>query len=73
MTYNKDGRSLGVATIIFSKPDAAVKAAKDLNGMLVDKRPMKASLNPPAGQRPYLTSLDRSCVGCKQCTSATSC
>jgi THO complex subunit 4 len=45
MTYNQSGRSLGVATIIFSKPDSAVKAAKDLNGMLVDKRPMKVSLN----------------------------
>lgn len=42
MTYNQNGRSTGVATIIFSKAESAVKAAKDLNGMLVDKRPMKA-------------------------------
>lgn len=58
MTYNQNGRSLGVATIIFSKADAAVKAAKDLNGMLVDKRPMKASLLLPAERQRYLTSLD---------------
>lgn len=51
MTYNQSGRSLGVATIIFTKADAAVKAAKDLNGMLVDKRPMKASFNPSTGRR----------------------
>jgi THO complex subunit 4 len=51
MTYNQSGRSLGVATIIFSKADAAVKAAKDLNGMLVDKRPMKASLVPSANRQ----------------------
>jgi hypothetical protein len=28
---------------MFSKPGLAAKAAKELNGMLVDKRPMKAS------------------------------
>ena len=43
MAYNKDGQSRGTASIHFAKPDAAAKAAKDLNGMLVDKRPMKAS------------------------------
>ncbi len=51
MNYNQKGHSLGVATIIFSKADAAVKAARDLNGMLVDKRPMKASLVSSAGRR----------------------
>jgi THO complex subunit 4 len=43
LQYNQSGASRGIADIIFSKPDSAAKAAKDLNGMLVDKRPMKAS------------------------------
>ncbi|KIY03932.1 uncharacterized protein Z520_00624 [Fonsecaea multimorphosa CBS 102226] len=43
LQYNQNGQSRGIADIIFSKPDSAAKAAKDLNGMLVDKRPMKAS------------------------------
>ncbi len=46
LQYNQSGQSRGVADIIFSKPDSAAKAAKDLNGMLVDKRPMKASTTP---------------------------
>ncbi|KIW64435.1 hypothetical protein, variant [Phialophora macrospora] len=41
LQYNQTGQSRGIADIIFSKPDSAAKAAKDLNGMLVDKRPMK--------------------------------
>ncbi|OAL37148.1 hypothetical protein AYO20_03626 [Fonsecaea nubica] len=43
LQYNQNGQSRGIADIIFSRPDSAAKAAKDLNGMLVDKRPMKAS------------------------------
>ncbi|OAP62922.1 hypothetical protein AYL99_02149 [Fonsecaea erecta] len=43
LQYNQNGQSRGIADIVFSKPDSAAKAAKDLNGMLVDKRPMKAS------------------------------
>ncbi|EXJ94313.1 LOW QUALITY PROTEIN: hypothetical protein A1O1_02707 [Capronia coronata CBS 617.96] len=43
LQYNQSGQSRGVADIIFVAPDSAAKAAKDLNGMLVDKRPMKAS------------------------------
>jgi len=41
LQYNQSGQSRGIADISFSKPDSATKAAKDLNGMLVDKRPMK--------------------------------
>jgi len=41
LQYNQNGQSRGIADILFSKPGAAAKAAKDLNGMLVDKRPMK--------------------------------
>jgi hypothetical protein len=43
MQYNRDGQSRGIADVIFSRPGLAAKAAKELNGMLVDKRPMKAS------------------------------
>ncbi|KAL2826494.1 hypothetical protein BDW59DRAFT_65554 [Aspergillus cavernicola] len=41
LTYNQNGTSRGIASIVFSKPDTAAKAAKDLNGLLVDGRPMK--------------------------------
>lgn len=43
LTYNQNGSSRGVANIIFSKPETAAKAAKDLNGLLVDGKPMKVS------------------------------
>ncbi|KAJ5757541.1 uncharacterized protein N7511_006235 [Penicillium nucicola] len=41
LTYNQNGSSRGIATIIFAKADTATKAAKELNGLLVDGRPMK--------------------------------
>lgn len=41
LTYNQNGTSRGIASIVFSKPDTAAKAAKELNGLLVDGRPMK--------------------------------
>lgn len=44
LTYNQNGSSRGVATIIFSKADTALKAAKELNGLHVDGRPMKVRL-----------------------------
>lgn len=40
--------SRGIATIIFSKPGSANDALVQLNGMLVDKRPMKVKLAIPA-------------------------
>lgn len=43
LTYNQNGTSRGIASIIFAKPDTAHKAAKELNGLLVDGRPMKVS------------------------------
>ena len=43
LTYGPNGVSRGVATIIFSKPGDANNAVVQLNGMLVDKRPMKVS------------------------------
>lgn len=46
LTYNQNGTSRGIASIIFNKADTAAKAAKELNGLLVDGRPMKV-INPP--------------------------
>ncbi|KAL1972860.1 hypothetical protein VTN31DRAFT_6402 [Thermomyces dupontii] len=44
LTYNQNGTSRGIASIIFTKPETAAKAAKELNGLLVDGRPMKIEL-----------------------------
>ena len=41
LTYGPNGVSRGIATILFSKPGSANDALVQLNGMLVDKRPMK--------------------------------
>lgn len=41
LTYNQNGTSRGIASIIFGKADTAAKAAKELNGLHVDGRPMK--------------------------------
>lgn len=41
LTYGPNGSSRGIASIIFSKPDTAAKAARELNGLLVDGKPMK--------------------------------
>lgn len=41
LTYNQNGTSRGIASIIFSEAGTAAKAAKELNGLLVDNRPMK--------------------------------
>ena len=44
LTYGPNGMSRGIATIIFNKPGSADDALVQLNGMLVDKRPMKVKL-----------------------------
>jgi RNA recognition motif-containing protein len=44
LTYNQNGTSRGIASIIFNKPDTALKAAKELNGLHVDGRPMKVRM-----------------------------
>jgi len=44
LTYGPNGVSRGVATIIFSKPGSAQDALQQLNGVLVDKRPMKVEI-----------------------------
>ncbi|KAL2418625.1 hypothetical protein ABEF91_004671 [Exophiala dermatitidis] len=55
LQYNQNGQSRGIADIIFVKPDSAAKAAKDLNGMLVDKRPMKIEVVVDASHVPEPT------------------
>lgn len=44
LTYGPNGVSRGIATIIFNKPGTANEALVKLNGLLVDKRPMKVRL-----------------------------
>ena len=46
LTYNQNGTSRGIASIVFSQAATAAKAAKDLNGLLVDGRPMKVRMMP---------------------------
>ncbi|KAJ5508607.1 hypothetical protein N7527_010750 [Penicillium freii] len=41
LTYNQNGTSRGIASIQFARADTAAKATKELNGLLVDGRPMK--------------------------------
>ncbi|KAJ5194888.1 mRNA export protein mlo3 [Penicillium cinerascens] len=52
LTYNQNGTSRGIASIIFAKPDTAHKAAKELNGLLVDGRPMKIEVVYDASHAP---------------------
>ncbi|KAI9841800.1 MAG: hypothetical protein M1837_000394 [Sclerophora amabilis] len=44
VTYGPNGVSRGVATIIFNKADAANKALKECNGLLVDGRGIKVEV-----------------------------
>jgi len=41
ISYGPGGVSRGIATISFTRPDAAAKAVEALNGLLVDGKPMK--------------------------------
>ncbi|KAF9891823.1 hypothetical protein FE257_003307 [Aspergillus nanangensis] len=52
LTYNQNGTSRGIASIVFSKPETAAKAAKELNGLLVDGRPMKIEVVVDASHAP---------------------
>lgn len=56
VTYNQNGVSRGIASIIFSKPDTAAKAAKELNGTLVDGRPMKVEVVVDATHAPQVAA-----------------
>jgi RNA recognition motif-containing protein len=61
VTYNQNGSSRGIASITFNKPDTAAKAAKELNGLLVDGRPMKVHHTPSGAESclPTNITLDR--------------
>jgi THO complex subunit 4 len=58
LTYNQNGTSRGVAAITFVRPETAGKAAKELNGLLIDKRPIKVCRGVPlfVGTIPLLTA-----------------
>ncbi|CRG83760.1 THO complex subunit 4 [Talaromyces islandicus] len=56
VTYNQNGVSRGIASIIFGKPDTAAKAAKELNGTLVDGRPMKVEVVVDATHAPQVAA-----------------
>lgn len=43
LTYGPNGKSRGVATIIFANADSASKAVKTQNNIKVDQRPMRVS------------------------------
>jgi hypothetical protein len=47
LSYALGGKSKGIATVVFTKPAAAARAAKELDGLKVDTKPMKASLLQP--------------------------
>ncbi|KAL8365211.1 hypothetical protein RB595_004151 [Gaeumannomyces hyphopodioides] len=44
ISYGPGGVSRGIATIIFAQADAASKAFQDLNGILIDQRPIKVEV-----------------------------
>jgi THO complex subunit 4 len=62
LTYNQNGTSRGIASIIFNKADTALKAAKELNGLHVDGRPMKVrpTVAPEAFEFMLIIETDRS-------------
>lgn len=72
LTYGPTGASRGVATIIFGKPGDANNAAVQLNGMLVDKRPMKVIYKWPAVNKVTNTLPDRGRSRCQQARSGQS-
>lgn len=45
LTYGPEGRSRGIAQIVFGGPQSAAEAAKKLDGVKVDNRPMRVSAN----------------------------
>lgn len=60
LQYGQNGRSLGMAQIVFSKHEQAVKATAALNGVKIDNRPVRVEMLvsaaniPPAAAQPSL-------------------
>ncbi|KAA6406791.1 MAG: rna recognition motif containing [Lasallia pustulata] len=52
ITYGPNGVSRGIATIIFGLPGSANEALTKLNGLLIDKRPMKVEVVLDASRAP---------------------
>ncbi len=44
LSYGPGGVSRGIATVIFPHADSASKAFADLNGLLIDNRPVKVRI-----------------------------
>lgn len=44
ISYGPNGQSRGVATVVFKNPASAVQAAKQMNGVKIDERPMKVCI-----------------------------
>ncbi|EEH18574.2 hypothetical protein PABG_07634 [Paracoccidioides brasiliensis Pb03] len=57
LTYNQNGTSRGIAAITFVRPDTAAKAAKELNGLLIDKRPIKIEVVLDASRAPTVPAV----------------
>ncbi|KAF2189827.1 hypothetical protein K469DRAFT_562658 [Zopfia rhizophila CBS 207.26] len=44
LTYGPNGQSRGICTVVFGKPGAAAEAAKELDGVKVDHRPLRVEV-----------------------------
>lgn len=56
LTYGPNGQSRGICTIIFGKSNAAVEAAKQLDGIKIDNRPMKVEVVMSAKDAPAVAA-----------------
>lgn len=74
LQYGPTGRSRGIATIIFGKPDAGAEAARKLDGVKVDNKPMRVS-NKKQLQSRLVNSpeSDRNPAGSEASTSTEAC